>query len=164
MYLLAEEKSIELESMQAGPVIVLADEGRLKQVLVNLLDNAIKYTSPGGKVTVSVALSAGGRLALLKVTDTGIGIPAESLPHIFERFYRADKARTRESGGAGLGLSIVKAITNAHSGNIVVDSSEGQGTTVQFELPISMLSLASHSELQPSSSEPQHQRTVSLKS
>ncbi len=163
MYLLAEEKNIKLRSVQAERVAVLADEGRLKQVLVNLLDNAIKYTPRGGTVTVSVATAAAGRLAVLEVADTGIGIPAESLPHIFERFYRADKARTRESGGAGLGLSIVKAITNAHSGNIVVESVEGEGTTVRFELPISPHFAAAQSELQPASSKPQHERTVSLK-
>ena len=162
MYLLAEEKNIKLQSVQTGPVTVLADEGRLKQVLVNLLDNAIKYTPRGGTVTVSVA--AAGRFAVLEVTDTGIGIPADSLPHVFERFYRTDKARTRESGGAGLGLSIVKAITNAHGGNITVESVEGEGTTVRFELPVSTLPVAPQIEAAAPGNKPQREQTVSLRS
>ena len=141
MRLLAEEKSIALCSVQTGPVPIIADAGRIKQVLVNLLDNAIKYTPDGGQVTVSVSSASGARLAILEVSDTGIGIPEESLSHVFERFYRSDKARTRESGGAGLGLSIVKAISKAHGGTVTVESVEGRGAKVRLALPLSSSSL-----------------------
>ena len=108
MGLLAEEKHISL-SFRPGPAIyVTGDSMRLKQIVVNLVDNAIKYTPDGGDVSVFV--TAEEKKAVLKVTDTGIGIPAASLPLVFDRFYRADQARSRESGGTGLGLSIVKAI------------------------------------------------------
>ena len=138
MHLLAEEKSIVLRSSQPAEVVILADNGRIKQVLVNLLDNAIKYTSNGGDVCVSISAEETSRLAILEVSDTGIGIPIESLPHVFERFYRSDKARTRESGGAGLGLSIVKAISKAHGGTVTIESTEGRGTKVRLELPLSI--------------------------
>ncbi len=137
MYLMAEEKEIRLQSLQTGTVMIRADAGRIKQVLVNLLDNAIKYTPQGGTVTVAVTTASAGRVGVLEVADTGVGIETESLPHVFERFYRADKSRARESGGAGLGLSIVKAISNAHGANITIESVENEKTTVRFELPIS---------------------------
>ena len=137
MHLLAEEKHIVLRSSEPAAVVILADAGRIKQVLVNLLDNSIKYTPNGGNVSVSVTAQESERLAILEVRDTGIGIPAESLPHVFERFYRSDKARTRESGGAGLGLSIVKAISKAHGGTVRIESMEGEGTKVSLEFPLS---------------------------
>lgn len=139
MRLLAEEKDIALRSFHVEPVAILVDAGRIKQVLVNLLDNAIKYTPNGGEVTVSVSMQDAAQLAILEVSDTGIGVPTESLPHVFERFYRSDKARTRESGGAGLGLSIVRAISKAHGGTVTVESIEGRGTNVRLELPLSPL-------------------------
>lgn len=134
MHLLAEEKQITLRSSHASPTPVLADPGRIKQVLVNLLDNAIKYTPENGEINVSVAATQ--NTAVLEVKDTGIGIPPESLSNVFQRFYRSDKARSRESGGTGLGLSIVQAICNAHGGSVGIQSVEGKGTTVRVELPL----------------------------
>ncbi len=107
---------------------------RLKQVIVNLLDNAIKYTAPGGRVEVKVARN--GDSAMLEVKDSGVGIPGEALPHIFERFYRVDKARSRAVGGTGLGLAIVKSISAAHGGEITVESSEGSGSCFRVRLPL----------------------------
>jgi signal transduction histidine kinase len=104
----------------------------LKQVIVNLTDNAIKYTQAGGTVTIAVHANESG--ALLEVADSGVGISAEALFHVFERFYRADKARSRDSGGAGLGLAIVKAICSAHNAEISVSSVEGQGSRFAVQL------------------------------
>jgi signal transduction histidine kinase len=99
-----------------------------------LLDNAIKYTASGGKIAVSIGVRESK--AVLEVTDTGTGIPADALPHVFERFFRADKARSRELGGAGLGLSIVKSICAAHGGIVSVQSKEGEGSRFIVELPL----------------------------
>ena len=128
MLLLAEEKSITVRCDAQRGVEVEGDPSRLKQVVVNLLDNAIRYTSEGGAISVSAAKQNGW--ATLIVTDNGAGIPPEALPHVFERFYRADKARSRYSGGSGLGLSIVNAICSAHRGEVEIASTEGVGTTV----------------------------------
>jgi heavy metal sensor kinase len=132
--LVAEDKSIEIVSAVSPGVAVMGDKSRLKQVVVNLLDNAIKYTRAGGKIELRV--SARDAKAVLEVADNGIGIPPAALPHVFERFYRADKARSREQGGAGLGLSIVKSICKAHGGNVRVESEEGRGTRLIVELPL----------------------------
>jgi signal transduction histidine kinase len=113
----------------------VGDRARLKQVVVNLLDNAIKYTPAGGSVQVTVSAANGS--ALLEVADDGPGIPAEALPHLFERFYRVDKARSRQMGGAGLGLSIVKSICAAHGGRVEVQSVEGRGSRFQVAIPLS---------------------------
>jgi heavy metal sensor kinase len=137
MHLLAEEKQIVMQ-IETVPLTASVDAARMKQVFVNVIDNAIKYTPTGGRVDV-VSFSA-GRAAVIEVSDTGIGIPPGSLPHVFDRFYRADAVRSRASGGAGLGLSIVKAICNAHGGCISIRSTEGQGTTVRIELPLLSLS------------------------
>jgi signal transduction histidine kinase len=134
MRLLAEEKHISVFCTQRGPVVVLGDDVRLKQVLVNLLDNAIKYTGEGGRVDIDVTASDGQ--AIVQVSDDGIGVPSASLLHVFERFYRADRARSRESGGSGLGLSIVKAICTAHHGAVSISSVEGEGTQVRVTLPL----------------------------
>jgi signal transduction histidine kinase len=134
MSLLAEEKHISLHFRPGPATYVTGDSMRLKQIVVNLVDNAIKYTPVGGDVGVFVA--AEEQKAVLKVTDTGIGIPTASLPLVFDRFYRADQARSRESGGTGLGLSIVKAICSVHGGSAAVDSIEGRGTTFRIELPL----------------------------
>ena len=136
--------SLKPASAPVDPILILADPARVKQVLVNVLDNAIKYTPTGGRIDVSVSTSpeayqrweASPRMAILEVRDTGIGIPPQSLPNVFERFYRSDKARSRESGGTGLGLSIVQAICNAHGGAVTIQSTEGTGTTVRVELPL----------------------------
>jgi signal transduction histidine kinase len=134
LLLLAEEKQIALEFEGTGAVTVMGNAMRLKQVIVNLVDNAIKYTPAGG--TVGVTISASGDLAVLDVKDTGIGIPQTSLPLIFERFYRADEVRSRTSGGIGLGLAIVKSICVAHHGAITARSVEGQGSRFRIELPL----------------------------
>jgi heavy metal sensor kinase len=133
MKLLAEEKHISVDCDLANPVEVDADPSRLKQVVVNLLDNAIKYTPEGGMVSVSVTKKDGH--AVLEVADTGIGIASADLPHIFDRFYRADKARSRQMGGTGLGLSIVRSICLAHGGQVSVKSTEGHGSRFRVELP-----------------------------
>ena len=111
-----------------------ADPDRLRQVFINLIDNAIKYNREGGEVTISAKLED----SVLRVTvaDTGIGIPTEDLPRIFERFYRADKARSRESGGTGLGLSIVKHIVESHDGQVHVESEPGRGSIFSITLPL----------------------------
>jgi heavy metal sensor kinase len=135
MSLLGEDKNIAINSAGNGErVWVEGDRARMKQVVVNLLDNAIKYTPEGGHVGISVTARAGR--ALLEVTDTGIGIPPEALPRVFERFYRVDAARTREFGGAGLGLSIVKSICAAHSGRVEAFSTPGHGSVFRVELPL----------------------------
>ncbi len=134
MALLAEDKRISVTCNAPKGVLVKGDRARLKQVIVNLLDNAIKYTPEGGEVGLIV--SADGRNAVLEVADSGIGIPPEALPHVFERFFRVDKARSREMGGAGLGLSIVKSICTAHDGRVEVNSAPGQGSRFRVELPL----------------------------
>lgn len=133
--LLAEDKGVSLVSdVEGGGVEVEGDPARLKQIVVNLLDNAIKYTPPDGKVEAKVRRN--GSFAILEVKDGGIGIPAEALPHVFERFYRVDKARSRSVGGTGLGLAIVKSICTAHGGDVTVESREGRGSMFQVKLPI----------------------------
>ena len=145
MSLLAEEKHISLRIQSGQPTYVTGDPMRLKQIVVNLVDNAIKYTPDEGEVTVS--LSAEKKIAVIEVSDTGIGIPAASLPLIFDRFYRTDQARSRESGGIGLGLSIVKAICDVHEGAASVESIEGTGTTVRIELPLLSLTATQADQL-----------------
>ena len=134
MRLLAEDKRITLSCAAEGAVQVEGDPGRLKQVVVNLADNAIKYTNEGGRVDIRVAAVDGK--ALLEVSDSGVSIPSDALPHVFERFYRVDKARSRQMGGAGLGLSIVKSICEAHGGHITVESTEGNGSRFTVKLPL----------------------------
>ena len=135
MQIEAKNKDQKLESYVIGEIPeITADRDRIEQVLINLLSNAIKYTSNGGQITVYV-----GRLyseVYIKVTDTGIGIPKEDLPRIFERFYRVDKARSREMGGTGLGLAIAKEIVDAHDGSISIISEWGKGTEITVKLPI----------------------------
>ncbi len=116
------------------PVKVYGDADQLKQVLVALLDNAFKYTPYEGSVTLS--LTNDENYAMIKVSDTGIGILPEDLPHIFERFYRADRARSRDRGGSGLGLTIVQNIVQEHQGTIEVESTPGQGSTFTLRLPV----------------------------
>ncbi len=121
-------------------VTVQGDRDQLQQLLLNLVDNAIKYTPAGG--TISLGLYGAGDWAQLEVTDTGIGIAAEDLPHIFDRFYRSDKARSRTMGGAGLGLAIVREVAEAHGGRVEVSSDPGQGTRFRVWLPRQADSLA----------------------
>jgi signal transduction histidine kinase len=132
-----EAKGIRVEvNASDGPEVVLADADRIEQVLVNLLDNAIKYSPQEGRITVTID-DAGPtpEMVSVSVCDEGLGIPAGDLPRVFERFYRVDRARSRDGGGSGLGLSIAKAIVEAHGGDITLRSEEGQGTTVRFTLP-----------------------------
>src|SRR5271169_1282245 len=135
MQLLASEKQVSLTCNSTGPVQAIGDETRIKQVLVNLLDNAIKYTKANGHVVVCV--EAQENSVLLTVTDDGVGIPAESLPRVFERFYRTEKARSRGFEGFGLGLALVEAVCRAHGGEASIESTEGRGTTVRVRLPLS---------------------------
>jgi signal transduction histidine kinase len=112
-----------------------ADRQRLGQVLANLLDNALRHTPRGGRVTVTADTDDGA--LTITVTDDGEGIPAEHLPHVFDRFYRADTARTREHGGAGIGLAIAKALVEAHQGQVSADSrGPGTGATFTITLPV----------------------------
>jgi heavy metal sensor kinase len=122
------------------PVRIQGNPDRLKQLLLNLVTNAIKYTPEGGAVTLS--LWAWGDKARIAVKDTGVGIPPEDVPHIFDRFYRVDKARSRAAGGTGLGLSIAQWIVEVHGGTIEVESEHGKGTTFTVTLPQHHLSPA----------------------
>jgi heavy metal sensor kinase len=134
MRLLAEDRGIELQPLTLPPVTVRGDRGRLKQVIVNLLDNAIKFTPRGGVVSLRTGQRDG--YGILEVADSGIGIPADALPHVFDRFYRVDEARSRADGGAGLGLSIVHSICSAHGAEIEVDSAVGSGSCFLLKFPL----------------------------
>ncbi|WP_422784893.1 sensor histidine kinase [Ruminiclostridium cellulolyticum] len=133
----SQRKNQKLESYVIGDIPVInADKDRLEQVVVNLISNSIKYTAEYGEITVYV-----GKIyndVYMKVTDSGIGIPGESLPRVFERFYRVDKARSRDMGGTGLGLSIAKEIVQAHGGTINISSEVGKGTEVVVKIPRAM--------------------------
>lgn len=130
------EKPVDVSITAVDQLSVLGDQDRLKQLFINLIDNAIKYTPEGGEVSLSLAKVDGW--AQFEVKDTGMGIPAEDLPYIFDRFYRVDKARARTKGGSGLGLSIVKWVAKAHGGDILVESELGVGTTFTLKLPALM--------------------------
>jgi two-component system phosphate regulon sensor histidine kinase PhoR len=130
----ARETGVEIELREEPVPAVPGDAGNLERLLLNLLDNAIKYNRPDGRITVRVGLCDGD--AVLEVSDTGIGIPPESISRIFERFYRVDKGRAREEGGTGLGLAIVKHIAQAHGGQVEVESRSGHGSTFRVRLPL----------------------------
>jgi len=125
---------VEVTLEEVDQVQVTGDSDRLKQLILNLVDNAVKYTPAGGQVFLSLHKDAG--YAELTVGDTGIGIPEEDLPFIFDRFYRVDKARARAHGGSGLGLSIARWIVDVHKGTLSVDSKVGEGTTFTVRLPL----------------------------
>src|SRR5208337_2867926 len=129
----AEAKKVKLLN-QTPELRVRADVNRIEQVLGNLVDNAIKYGRTEGCVTVGGNPAPGGQVEVF-VQDDGPGIPPEALERVFERFYRVDKARSREQGGTGLGLSIVKHIVQSHSGKVWVKSELGKGATFFFTLP-----------------------------
>ena len=120
-------------SLPAGPAMVLGDRDRIEQVIINITTNAVRYTAEGGSVEMSAALQGGE--VLLSVQDTGIGIPREDIPRIFDRFYRVDKARSRALGGTGLGLSIAFEIVRRHNGRMEIQSEVGKGTTMTVHLP-----------------------------
>lgn len=124
--------TIDLELNNDCPILILEDD--LYQIVFNLVENGIKYNTPGGKLTVK--LSQTDDNAVLEVSDTGVGIPEEAISHIFERFYRVDKARSRKSGGSGLGLSIVRNIVERNRGEIRVESTVGNGTTFMVIFPV----------------------------
>lgn len=129
---LAENKNITLTT-NLEPVEMQGDGMRLEQIVVNLVENAIKYTDEG---SVQVSVADEGEWAVFTVKDTGIGIPEESIEHLFERFYRVDKARSRSTGGTGLGLSITEKLVSLHGGSIEVKSKPGEGSTFTVQLPI----------------------------
>ena len=130
----AEQKHQEIKVVLSDGCEMHADYAKLSQAVYNILDNAIKYTPQGGLIRVRLIRS--GRYAILTIADNGVGIPKEDQPHIFDRFYRVDKARSRDTGGTGLGLSIVHQFVLMHGGNVTVDSKEGNGSTFTIELPM----------------------------
>ena len=131
---IADQKKQKIALSLSDPCDIYADKSKLNQVIYNLMENAVKYTQNGG--TIRVSLQRQGRDARFTVSDNGPGIPKENLPHIFDRFYRVDKARSREKGGTGLGLSIVHQLVLLHGGAISVESEEGKGATFIVELPL----------------------------
>jgi signal transduction histidine kinase len=130
---LAESRGVQLHAEADGPALLRGDGMRLRQVFYNVVDNAIKYTAEGGTVTVHCGRQGGE--TVVTVADTGVGIPPEHLPRVFDRFYRVDRARSREQGGTGLGLSIARSIVAAHGGRIELHSAPGRGTTCTVTLP-----------------------------
>jgi signal transduction histidine kinase len=130
----AAGKGVGLELHRVATADVVGDPDLLGRLVDNLLDNAIRHTPPGG--TVAVTLERAGGKAAVAVCDTGEGIPPEDLPHVFDRFYRVDRARARATGGTGLGLAIAQQIAQLHGGELRVDSHERQGTVFTLELPL----------------------------
>lgn len=132
----ARRKSISLSWKRSGEAslfTVRGDETQLTSMFANLVENAVKYTPPGGGV--EVAAESDGNEVVVRVSDTGIGIPEEYLARIFERFYRVDKARSKQTGGTGLGLSIVRHIAENHGGRVTVESTPGEGSAFTVYLP-----------------------------
>ena len=135
MFFAAKEKHQEITlSAKKTPIYVMTDRDKLEQVIINIISNAVKYTPENGKIEVSCEKVY--KDAYIKVRDNGIGIPAENLPRIFERFYRVDNARSRETGGTGLGLAIAKQIMAQLGGNIIINSTYGEGTEVIISVPL----------------------------
>jgi len=134
----AGEKMLALNvDIQTCLPVIEADEDMVGQLLINIIDNAIKYTPAGGEISIKAEkwITSSIEGVKIAVSDTGIGIPRESIPRLFERFYRVDKARSREMGGTGLGLAIVKHILEVHDGKITVNSIMGKGSTFTVYLP-----------------------------
>lgn len=131
---MAEKRKQTLQGNIAPGIMASVDVSKMSQVFYNLIDNAVKYTPDGGNISVSLVRE--GKQAVWRVRDNGVGIPEEDLPHVFERFYRVDKARSRETGGTGLGLSIVKQITALHGGEVTVESTLGHGSVFTVTLPM----------------------------
>jgi signal transduction histidine kinase len=129
----AEERGVRLEALRVAPSHVTGDEDQLRRLLFNLLDNAIKFTPSNGSVVIET-VCADGKVCVT-VSDSGVGIPPEHLPHVFERFYRVDPARGREVSGTGLGLAIARSIAVAHDGSIEMHSTFGLGARVILTLP-----------------------------
>ncbi len=131
---IAAQKNQTIQLSLSDPCDMFADKSKLNQVIYNLMENAVKYTQPGGQIHVTLLRQ--GRSAVLTVSDNGPGIPQADQEHIFDRFYRVDKARSREQGGTGLGLSIVRQLVLLHGGTIRVESEEGKGSSFIVELPL----------------------------
>ncbi|MBS0659638.1 MAG: PAS domain-containing protein [Verrucomicrobia bacterium] len=138
---IAEKQAAVVAQLPPDLPPLAADPGRLDQVLFNLLENALKYGPPTG-LRIGVSAEAAGERVVVRIADTGPGIPQSDLPHIFERFYRVHKDRSRDAGGSGLGLSIVKHLTQAHGGRVEVTSVLGQGATFQLDWPVANESAA----------------------
>jgi heavy metal sensor kinase len=134
---LCQEKGLSFQLGETQDLVVKGDKARLRELFMNLLDNAIRYTPAPG--TVAISLRREEQMAVVAITDTGIGIPAEDIPLIFERFYRVDKSRSRSEGGSGLGLAICRHIAEAHGGKIEVESRVGGGSTFSVWLPLQPL-------------------------
>lgn len=134
--ILCNEKDIRLVCETDGTLFVMGDSKSLRRLMLNLLENAMKYTASGGTILVSAEKER--NVAVISVSDTGMGIPEEDLPYIFERFYRVDKARTRDRSGSGLGLSICRQIAHMHEASLDVDSSLNKGTVFYLRLPLLM--------------------------
>jgi heavy metal sensor kinase len=136
---IAEQRGVSLQVKAPEPVTIRGNRVHLREVIHNLIDNALKFTPDGGSVGVELSAPAGSPQVQMRVRDTGIGIPPEDLPKVFERFYRADKSRQRDqpTGGNGLGLSICQAIVRSYGGQISIESTLGKGTTVTVSLPVS---------------------------
>jgi two-component system phosphate regulon sensor histidine kinase PhoR len=137
----ARIRGVNLIRGQVCDAIITGHALRLEQALVNLLDNAVKFNRPGGEARIDAAMGADGRI-VITISDTGRGIPSDELPRIFERFYRVDKARSREVGGTGLGLSIVRHVVERMEGIVKVESRFGKGTTFTISFPAAPDSLA----------------------
>lgn len=131
---LGDEKEVEIFFEPVDPLPVSGDQARLRQLFLNLLDNAVKYTDRGGKIRIDLA--AEKDRAVVSVADTGIGIPSEALPFVFDRFYRVDKSRNRAEGGVGLGLAIVKTLAELHGGSVGVNSEPDKGSVFTVTLPL----------------------------
>ena len=129
----ADEKNVTLRAATRGRLEMTADPTRLRQALGNLIANAVRYTPPGGEVTVVGRQVAGN--VVLEVIDTGVGISANDLPYVFDRFWRADKSRSRDTGGSGLGLAITRHLVEAHGGSVAAESVPGTGSTFRLVLP-----------------------------
>jgi two-component system phosphate regulon sensor histidine kinase PhoR len=145
----AAKHGVTLCNLVAEDFQVTADRRRLEQILINLVDNAIKFNHPGGNVTVNAIATDDSAHQIIKVRDTGPGISSEHLPRVFERFYRVDKARSREAGGTGLGLAIVKHLARAHGGEAYVTSEVGLGSEFSIRLPQRAVTTPSPDQLQP---------------
>jgi len=131
---LASLEDLKLNAEEISDAVIPGDRNRLRQLFVNLIDNAIKYTPPGGQITLASTASPGN--VTITIADTGIGIAPGELPHVFERFYRGDTAKSTRAPGVGLGLPIVELIARVHGGKVDIDSTVGQGTAVQVTLPL----------------------------
>jgi heavy metal sensor kinase len=133
MQLMAEDRGVGINVSELRKTVIQADRARLKQIIVNLLDNAIRFTRRGGTVSLRTTVDSAG--SVLEVADTGVGIPYTAIPHVFDRFFRVDEARSREDGGAGLGLAIVKSICLAHGAEIEVESRPEVGSCFRVTFP-----------------------------